>query len=63
MTENREYISIKGKYLAEGLAWLGFTYFKYQDREGDTYYSFENTEKFNKAHKKMIELKQELNKK
>jgi len=38
------YTIIKSKYLADGLAFCGFHYQKYQD-DGVTVYSFEETDK------------------
>ncbi|SHH36647.1 hypothetical protein [Clostridium grantii] len=51
------YSVIKKKSLAEALNFIGFRYFKYQDEEGKTVYSFENTDKFNFVLHELIKLK------
>ncbi|EJO5347014.1 hypothetical protein NRP93_001080 [Clostridium botulinum] len=53
----KEYYEIRKKYLAEGLAFLGYRYFK----EGfgkDTIYKFKNTENFRQALTGLMELKE-----
>ncbi|MEL5897279.1 hypothetical protein AAGC94_04245 [Clostridium sporogenes] len=52
----KEYYEIRKKYLAEGLAFLGYRYFK----EGfgkDTIYKFKNTKEFNIALNELMKLK------
>ena len=56
---NNKYTQINKKYLAEALSFLGFRYYKFND-DGQTVYSFENTEKFSKALVKLLQLRDEL---
>lgn len=53
---------IENKYLANAINYLiGERYYKYTNKEGKTVYSFNNTEKFKIAYKKIKELKQNIN--
>ncbi|APQ95568.1 hypothetical protein [Clostridium botulinum] len=57
----KEYYEIRKKYLAEGLAFLGYRYFK----EGfgkDTIYKFKNTKEFNMALNELMKLKDRVGK-
>lgn len=57
----KEYYEIRKKYLAEGLAFLGYRYFK----EGfgkDTIYKFKNTKEFNTALNELMKLKDKVGK-
>ncbi|HIG0355890.1 TPA: hypothetical protein ACX96U_001178 [Clostridium sporogenes] len=57
----KEYYEIRKKYLAEGLAFLGYRYFK----EGfgkDTIYKFKNTKEFNIALNELMKLKDKVGK-
>ena len=56
---NNKYTVIKKKYLAEALSFLGFRYYRYQ-QDGQTVYTFENTEKFNTALYKLLQLRDSL---
>lgn len=58
--KNEKYFEIRKKYLAEGLAFLGFSYLKF-GYGADMTYGFEDTDKFQIALKKYIELRNELN--
>lgn len=50
---------VRKRYLAEALSYLGFRYYK-NGFGADTIYSFENTEKFNKAMHELNLLKEKL---
>jgi len=52
---------VRKKYLADALSYLGFRYYKNGFGE-DTIYSFENTEKFNKAMHELNQLKEKIRK-
>ncbi|WP_029453168.1 hypothetical protein [Clostridium algidicarnis] len=54
-----KYYVIKNKYLAEGLAFLGFRYFKYNQNGKETY-SFIKNEDFLNAMQSIIKLKNEI---
>ena len=51
-----KYFEIKKKYLAEGLAFLGFKYYKFCTPEY-TLYSFVDTPEFRSALNEMLKLK------
>lgn len=50
------YRVIKSKYLADGLSYLGFRFYKFEDG-----YSFEETKELNYAIENILKLKKELN--
>ena len=54
-----KYCKIRSKYLAQGLAFLGFNYLKFGFGT-DTTYGFINTDQFQIALKSFIELKRQL---
>ena len=61
--ENKEYVkiekkyrSIRKKYLADALAFLGFRYYKYTNEDGISY-SFEDTENLKYAIDSLMSLK------
>ena len=53
----KKYEIIKNSYLANGLAFCGFKYQKYQNDEGKTVYSFINNEELREAIKTILEIK------
>lgn len=57
---DKKYTIIDKRYLAEGLAFLGFIYRK-EGFDKDTKYIFEDTEQFRYGLHKYLELKKELN--
>ncbi|NMM64379.1 hypothetical protein HBE96_17300 [Clostridium sp. P21] len=57
--ENKEYYNIRKKYLAEGMAFLGYKYFK-EGYGKDTIYKFKNTKEFNTALTGLMELKKRV---
>ncbi|ENK1242990.1 hypothetical protein AB2063_001118 [Clostridium botulinum] len=60
--KNNKYFEVKNKYLAEGLAFLGFKYFKFNNKETNKIiYSFEDTEIIQDAIKHLLKLKKEIN--
>lgn len=60
MNNEQKYTNINKKYLALALSFLGFRYYVFQDSNGKTVYSFENTENFNTALYKLLQLKKEV---
>lgn len=58
MNEKKYYI-VKNKYLADGLSFLGFRYYKFNDETGIVY-SFEDTETFRKNLTAMLDLKKKM---
>jgi ABC-type glycerol-3-phosphate transport system substrate-binding protein len=58
-TNVNKYSNINSKYLANAMAFLGFTYYKFINDEGKEVYSFENTEEFKDTIVKLIQLKKE----
>jgi len=50
---------VRKRYLADALSYLGFRYYK-KGFGVDTIYTFENTEKFNKAMHELNQLKEKL---
>lgn len=57
---NKEkYYTIKNKYLAEGLSFLGFRYYKFNDEAGIVY-SFEDTEIFRDNLAAILDLKKQM---
>lgn len=58
-----KYTIIDKKYLAESMSFLGFNYKKLLNDKGATIYGFENTELFNEALYKLLELRKLINKK
>lgn len=56
----KRFYNINKRYLAEGLSFLGFRYFKFQDAEGKQVYSFEDSEKFQEALAGLFTLKSNL---
>jgi hypothetical protein len=57
-TNMSKYTIIKSKYLADGLAFCGFHYQKYQD-DGVTVYSFEETDKLKEVIYYMTKVRKE----
>lgn len=58
----KEFINIENKYLADGINFLiGARYYKFINNEGKEVYSFQNTDKFNEAFDKLVELKKSIN--
>lgn len=55
-----KYTIIRNKYLADGLAFCGFKYFKYQNEEGNTVYSFEESEDLEFAIKGILNIRHTL---
>ena len=53
----QEYFKPKSKTLAYALNYLGYSFFKFQDDEGRTYYSFIKTDKLLKDLKKLEDIK------
>jgi len=60
MNTEQKYTNINKKYLADAMAFLGFGYLKFQDKEGKTVYTFENTERFNTALHKLLQLRETI---
>lgn len=57
-----KYFEVRNKYLAEGLAFLGFKYYKFNDKEtGKTIYSFEDTKTIQDTIEHLLNLKKEIN--
>jgi hypothetical protein len=59
---DNKYTNIDNEYFAKSLAFIGFRFFKFKDKEGNTIYTFENTEEFKGALAKLIKLKKEYRK-
>ena len=53
----QEYFKTKSKTLAYTLNYLGYSFFKFQDDEDRTYYSFIKTDKLLKDLKKLEDIK------
>lgn len=53
----QEYFKTKSKTLAYALNYLGYSFFKFQDDEDRTYYSFIKTDKLLKDLKKLEDIK------
>lgn len=62
MINDNKYSNINNEYFAKSLAFIGFKYFKFQDEDGKTIYTFENTETFKEALAKLVKLKNEYRK-
>jgi hypothetical protein len=56
----KKYRSVKKKYLADALAFLGFKYYKFSNKEGISY-SFEDTDKLKYAIDALMQIKQDCN--
>lgn len=54
---DKKYEIIKNSYLANGLAFCGFKYHKYQNDEGKTVYSFVNSMELQEAIRIILEVK------
>lgn len=54
---DKKYITIRNKYLADGLAFCGFSYHKYTNNENKTVYTFEETDMLNNAIKTILNIK------
>lgn len=52
-----KYRIIRNKYLADGLSFCNFKYQKYQNDEGNTVYSFEESDKLDSAIKTIMKIK------
>lgn len=61
INNNDKYYNVDKKYLAESLSFLNFRFYKFNYGD-ETIYSFENTEKFKKALKGLLDLKRTINK-
>lgn len=58
---NKGYMEIRNKYLAQGLAFFGFRYYKFTNSNtGKTSYSFKNTDKLENMINKMLEMKKSI---
>ena len=57
---DKKYEIIKNSYLANGLAFCGFKYQKYQNDEGNTVYSFKNSEELQFAIKGILNIRHTL---
>ena len=55
-----KYFEVKNKYLAEGLAFLGFRYMKFS-KGNKVVYSFEDTTEIKSVMNELIEMKNKLN--
>lgn len=60
--ERKEYTNINKKYLAMAMSFLGFKYYKFQNDEGETVFTFENTSKFMNALHGLLALRKQINK-
>lgn len=60
MNNNKKYYDIHKKYLAESLSYLGLHYFKFQDEDKNTIYSFEYNPEFIFALDGLQKLKNQL---
>lgn len=54
---DKKYEIIKNSYLANGLAFCGFKYQKYQNDEGKTVFSFINSKELQEAIKTILNIK------
>lgn len=62
--KDKKYFEVRNKYLAEGLAFLGFKYFKFNNKEtGKTIYSFKDTEIIKDTIEHLLKLKNEISSK
>ena len=57
--QSQKYYIVNNKYLAEGLAFLGFRYYKMGEGK-ETKYSFEDTEKLKDSIKKLLKIKKDI---
>lgn len=57
----KKYYNVDSRYLANGLSFLGFRYYKFND-EGSTTYSFEDTDEFRKCLSTILTLKRDMSK-
>ena len=55
-----KYYIVENKYLAEGLAFLGFRYYKFTGKKGFTVYGFIDVEDFRKGMNGLLDLKKEM---
>lgn len=60
MNNNKKYIEIHKKYLAESLSFLGFRYMKFKNENNEIVYTFENNEEFIFAFESLKQLKNQL---
>ncbi|EJO5346492.1 hypothetical protein NRP93_000542 [Clostridium botulinum] len=58
--KNNKYIEIRNKYLAQGLSFLGYRYFKFGQGK-DTIYSFKNENNIEDSINHLLKLKKEIN--
>lgn len=57
MKKDKKYYALNSKELANSLAYIGFTYMKFDDYKYGKVYSFENTEKLHEAIRELNKLK------
>lgn len=57
MKRQRKYYALNSKELANSLAYIGFTYMKFDDCKYGKIYSFENTRELHDAIKELNKLK------
>lgn len=52
-----ETFNIENKYLADGLSFCGYRYYRYTTETGKTIYSFSRTQEFMDCFNKILEIK------
>lgn len=61
MDNSKDFFIVENKYLANGLAFLGFRYYKFTDVNNKLVYSFKRTDKFLEVVELMYKTKSEVN--